>query len=171
MIEEEGAILAHEIGQLQHRNPAFSTIRKLVSNVAQTGATVAPAFGQIGMLAVLGFVMIHAIANVGGEENTEDQIKEADRLALHYLADNGYDPQGLMDVLQKFLNADSFIVPLFADYYQMRPISNGRMESLEEEFLKLPLEGRELLTRPKIYQDVTKPIREIYRTWRDIQVC
>ena len=160
---ELAAILAHEIAELQYRDPAFSKMRKVVSDFAQTGATVAPAFGQIGMLAVLGFVMIHAVSSVNGKR-PEDKIRDADRLAMQYLADTGYDPQSLLDVLEKFTNSDPKVVPLFTDYFETRPITEDRIADLQKGFSKLSLEGRELLTRPKIYQDMTKPVREIYRT-------
>lgn len=159
---ELAAILAHEIGLLQYRDPSFSSLRKIVSGVSQTGAMVAPAFGQIGMLAVLGFALVNAAAKMG-EKDPGGRILQADTLALDYLIQSGYDPQGLMDVLERFLDADEKVMPYFSDYYKARPISKERILNLEKEFSELNLEGKELLTRPQIYQDFTKPIREIYK--------
>lgn len=159
---ELAAVLAHEIGLLQYRDPSFSSLRKIVSGVSQTGAMVAPAFGQIGMLAVLGFALVNAAAKMG-EKDACDRVLQADSLALGYLIESGYDPQGLMDVLERFLDADEKVMPYFSDYYKARPISKERILNLEKEFSELNLEGKELLTRPQIYQDFTKPIREIYK--------
>jgi len=159
---ELAAVLSHEIAQQQYKDPALSHIRKLMSDVASTGATVAPAFGQIGMLAALGFVLLHAVSNTEGK-SSEDRLQDADALALEYMMESGYDPQGLLMVLERFLDMRQSLLPYFVDYYDSRPISAERVTRLQEEFADLPLEGRDLLMRPKIYQEMTKGIREIYK--------
>jgi len=159
---EFAAVLAHEIGQLQYRDPRLSRLRKALAAVTQTGAAIGPAFGQLGALAVLGLVMVNAIVDVK-EKTPQERISDADAHALQYLVEAGYDPQGLVEVLAKFLNADKDVLPYFYDYYQARPVSQERLTRLEKEFMELPLADKELTTRPRIYQEMTKGIRQMYQ--------
>jgi predicted Zn-dependent protease len=156
------AVLAHEIAQLQYKDPRLSMARKILTGVTQTGAAVGPAFGPIGALAVLGLVLVHAAVDSNGK-TPEERLGDADERALHYLVAAGYDPQASVEVIYKFLRADKQMVPYFYDYYQSRPISDVRVSHLERAFAKLDLGDKELLTRHQTYQEMTKGIREIYK--------
>ena len=69
-----------------------------------------------------------------------------------------------MDVQERFLKAGEKMTPYFFDYYQSRPITEERILALKKEFQKLPLSGKSLITDPIEYQEVTKGVREIYKT-------
>lgn len=159
---EFAAVLAHEIAELQYRDPNLSEARKVMSEMTRTGAGIAPAFGQIGVLAMLGLMMVHA-ALEAQVQTPEQRIQKADRLAMEYLVHSGYDPQSLFDVLKRFLEADQKWLPYFYEYYQSRPISQGRVMMLQKKFSELSLDNKNLMTKPQIYQEITKPIREMYR--------
>ena len=159
---ELAAVLAHEIAQIQYKDPRLSMARKIFTGVTQTGAAVGPAFGPIGALAVLGLVMMHAAVDSTGR-TPEERLSDADEKALRYLVAAGYDPQSLAEVIHKFLRADKQMIPYFYDYYQSRPISDTRVSRLESMFAKLDLGDKELLTRHQTYQEMTKGIREIYK--------
>jgi len=58
------------------------------------------------------------------------------------------------------------MTPYFLDYYQSRPITEERMRALKKAFEKLPLGGKSLVTDPVEYQEVTRGVREIYKTTR-----
>lgn len=161
---ELAAVIAHEIGELQYRDPRMSKSLKALSEVTRVGAAVAPAFGQIGMLAALGLVMVSFVVDSRTKvKPPEEKMIEADRRTLNYLMKSGYDPQALMDVFHKFLNANGQTIPYFYDYYQSRPITKERVVALESEFQKLSLQDKTLTTNYKIFQENTKDIREIYR--------
>ena len=74
--------------------------------------------------------------------------------------------QALMDVQEHFLRAGDKMTPYFYDYYQSRPITEERMKAIREGFQKLPLSERSLTTDAVEYQEVTKGVREIYKTSR-----
>jgi predicted Zn-dependent protease len=160
---ELAAVLAQEIGHLQFKNPHIvANSRKVLDTIAKGGAMVGPAFGPIGALAALGLVMVSNVSQPN-EMLPEDKMVMADKRALHYMLEAGQDPQGLIDVTQRFLRANNEVVPYFYDYYRSRPITEARMAALNKEFSKLPLEGRDFQTRYEIYQEMTKGVREMYR--------
>jgi predicted Zn-dependent protease len=160
---ELAAVLAHEIGELQYKDPKLSQSRKVLEAVTRGGAMVGPAFGPIGVLAALGLVAVHSVAE-SKVKAPEDRILESDKRALNYMVQAEYDPQGMIDVLYEFVNAQKEIAPYFFDYYESRPISPERFRSLQDHFSKLPLQGKSFSTNHKAYEEVMKGIREIYKT-------
>jgi len=158
---ELAAVIAHEIGQLQYRDPRFSKSRRVVNALTEVGAMVAPAFGAVGSIALLGLLLANATLK-SQILDAQERLIRADRLAMHYLVDAGYDPQGMLDVIYKFLNADEHWLPYFYDYYQARPITDERFAKVQEEFADLPLEGKSFHTNRNVYLETTKGIREIY---------
>lgn len=161
---ELAAVLAHEIGELQYRDPRLSKSRRVLNSLMRSGAAVGPAFGHIGVLAVLGLAMMHnAVEAKGGALEPAERLREADKRAFHYMVEAGYDPQGLLDLLYSFLNADKQFAPFFYDYYQARPISEDRMGHLLEIFKELPLEGKTFTADRENYLERTRGIREIYK--------
>jgi len=160
---ELAAVLAHEIGELQYRDPRLSQSKKALEELTKVGAAVAPAFGPVGALAAIGLIMMNTVAQ-GPERSPEDRVLTADTEALHYMVSAGYDPQGMIDLLYEFLNADPKILPFFFDYYQSRPISEERVMNVQHEFSELPLQGKTFEANPKQYMEMTKGVREIYKT-------
>lgn len=159
---ELAAVMAHEIAELQYHDPRLSKNRKILEAVTKTGAAVGPAFGSIGTLAVLGLVLLNAAAE-SGQMTPEERLLQADGLALHYMVEAGYDPQGMIDVFWGFLKADRRIVPYFSDYYQSRPITEDRVFNVNREFQKLPLEGKSFSVRRETYEQMIKGVHQIYQ--------
>ena len=159
---ELAAVLSHEIGELQFQDPKLSQSRKILEAVTKTGAAVAPAFGGIGMLAMLGLVGVNMVTDKATPTPDQKMIK-ADKLALHYMVDSGYDPQGMIDLLYKFLGSKNEVIPYFFDYAKSRPITEERFKSLQKEFRALPLEGKTLSVKRKEYQEMMAGVAEIYQ--------
>ncbi|MBN1687501.1 MAG: M48 family metalloprotease [Candidatus Omnitrophica bacterium] len=160
---ELAGVIAHEVGELQFRDPQLSQARKALQAVSQAGAVVGPLLGEIGALAMLGLTLVHAAVAVN-QMTPEERVMKSDAYALQYMTEADFDPQGLVDVLYKFLHTETEMTPYFYDYYQIRPITENRFEKMKDAFSKLPLEGRTFRTNREIYQDATKGIREIYAT-------
>ena len=160
---ELAAVIAHEIGQLQYHDPRLSRARKVLEAITRTGATVGPAFGQIGALAAIGLVMVNALVDKQHAKTPADRIQESDNRALHYMIEAGYDPQGMIDLLYKFLNANDAVIPYFYDYYQSHPITEERFHRVQDEFSKLPLQDKTFSTKHELYMEITKGVREIYK--------
>lgn len=160
---ELAAVLSHEIARQQYKDPRFTTQnQEILNTAAQVGAQVAPMFGPFGSLAALGIVLLHAYSQ-GAHKTPDEMLVESDRNAMEYLLDSGYDPQALMDVLERFLKAGPQTLPLFYDYYQSRPITEERMKAIKKNFAKLSLGEIRLRTDAMEYQDVMKGVREIYK--------
>ena len=163
---ELAAVLAHEIGEQQTVDRRFSKKRDdAIGAATQVGSAVGPMFGPLGSLASLGLVLLQAY-NESSYKTPAERLLESDALAMKYLMNAGYDPQALIDVQEHFLKAGEKMTPYFFDYYQSRPITEARMLSLKKEFQKLPLSGKSLITDPVEYQQVTRGVREIYKTTR-----
>ena len=156
------AVMAHEIGELQFQDRRLSRSRKILDAVTKGGNMLAPAFGDIGALALLGLVAVNVVAD-RKILNPEEKLVKADKLALHYMLASGYDPEGLRDFLYKFLSAKNEVIPLFLDYAKSRPITQERIESLQREFLKLPFQDKTLTMNRKEYQEMMTGVAEIYQ--------
>ncbi len=159
---ELAAVLAHEIGEIQYPDPRFSN-HEMINTAVQAGASFAPMFGPFGSLASLGLVLVQAY-NESSHKTPEERLLASDAAALRYLTESGYDPQALITVQEHFLNAGDKVTPYFYDYYQSRPITEKRMAALNKEFGKLPLAEKELTTSAAEYLQMTRGIREIYKT-------
>ncbi len=162
---ELAAVLAHEIGEQQYPDRRFTKSDDAIGVAAQIGAQVGPMFGPLGSLASLGLVLLQAY-NESTFKTPGERLLGSDAAAMKYLMSTGYDPQALMDVQEHFLKAGEKMTPYFFDYYQSRPITEERILAIKKEFQKLPLSGKSLITDPVEYQEVTKGVREIYKTVR-----
>ncbi|MFH1800146.1 MAG: M48 family metalloprotease [Candidatus Omnitrophota bacterium] len=162
---ELAAVLAHEIGEQQTVDRRFTRKDDAINAAAQIGSAVGPMFGPIGSLASLGLVLLQAY-NESSYKTSGERLLESDAIAMTYLVNAGYDPQALMDVQEHFLKAGEKMTPYFFDYYQSRPITEERMLAIKKVFEKLPLSGKSLITDPVEYQEMTRGVREIYKTTR-----
>ena len=163
---ELAAVLAHEIGEQQTVDRRFTKKKDDAINTAtQVGSAVGPMFGPLGSLASLGLVLLQAY-NESSYKTPGERLLESDASAMKYLMNAGYDPQALMDVQEHFLKSGEKMTPYFFDYYQSRPITEERILAIKREFQKLPLSEKSLITDPVEYQEVTRGVREIYKTVR-----
>lgn len=160
---ELAAIFAHEIARLQEKDLRFQRGWRMLQRAAEGGAVVASAFGQVGALAALALILIHSTAESRGI-SAEDQLYQADQKALQYLVEADYDPQGMLDLFYKFSNVEEPLLPYFYDYFQSRPLTVDRLRHFENEFGDLSLSGKTLSVRREAYQEMTRGIRQIYRS-------
>ena len=122
---------------------------------------IAPMFGQIGALAALGLAMLNKTVDADGA-TPEEKLFKADRYALEYMLEAGYDPQAFLDLQHRLTSANAETVPYFYDYYQSRPLSMSRWNSIFKTFQQLPLEGKTLSTNREDFLSKTKGIRQIH---------
>ena len=162
---ELAAVLAHEIGEQQTVDRRFTKRDDAINAAAQAGSAVGPMFGPLGSLASLGLVLLQAY-NESSYKTPGERLLESDASAMKYLMNAGYDPQALMDIQEHFLKAGEKMTPYFYDYYQSRPITEERVLALKKEFQKLSLHGKSLITDPVKYREMTRGVREMYKTVR-----
>ncbi len=161
---ELAGILAHEIGRLQFRSASLPEGMNILEETTRTVAMIAPAFGQIGLLAALGMVALVAVADSRESDRPgpEEQLWLSDDLAMRYMIEAGYDPQGWIDVQYKFLHAKQQ-APLFYEYYESHPITEERFLRLNQSFQELPLANKTLLMKRKHFVEMTRGVRQIYK--------
>jgi len=162
---ELAAVLAHEIGEQQFPDRRFTKSDNVINAAVQAGSAVGSMPGPLGSLASLGMMLLQ-VYNERTFKTAGERLLESDASAMRYLMNAGYDPQALIDLEKHFLRAEPKVVPYFFDYYQSRPITEERMNALRKEFQKLPLSGKSLIMDPVEYREVTRGVREIYKTAR-----
>lgn len=162
---ELAAVLAHEIGEQQTVDRRFTKRDGAINAATQIGSAVGPMFGPIGSLASLGLVLLQAY-NENSYKTPGERLLASDAAAMTYLMNAGYDPEALLDVQEHFLKAGEKMTPYFFDYYQSRPITEERILAIKKGFEKLPLNGKSLITDAVEYQEMTRGVREIYKTAR-----
>jgi beta-barrel assembly-enhancing protease len=118
---------------------------------------VGPAFGTIGSLSTLGLAAIGAVAN--RVKSSDDQVLQADRLALRYLVEAGYNPQGLINLLHRMTDPASPAHPYLFDYLQTHPITPRRFKRLDHALRALPLSGARFDARRDEFLRMTEPLR------------
>ncbi len=158
---ELAGILAQEVALLQYRDPRLSKAKKAFDLLLRTGSYVGPAFGSIGALSVLGLALIGSLTS--GEKSLVERTRDADKRALRYLAESGYDPQGLIDPLQRMIQPTSPYRAYLYDYLQSHPISPKRFEELDLQFQKLQLADKQFDAHREIYLTATQSVRSIFQ--------
>lgn len=159
---ELASVLAHEVAELQFRDPAHTVGRRAVQTLAQAGAIAAPFFGVFGVLIAGGLVALNAVAEAS-VPSVDGRVSKADRKALSYLVSAGHDPQGYLDLMGRLVNSNSYWSPYLYDYSTSRPLTMDRYQSAIDEFKKLPLEDRTLSVHRDRYLAMTQGVREIYQ--------
>jgi predicted Zn-dependent protease len=157
---ELAGVLAHEIALIQQRDPRLSSKKKYIDAVTQGGTTIGPLFGSYGSLAAIGIQLLHAY--MYSERNLENKIDDADRIALEYLINASYDPQGFIDFLYKIIYSDSNQRKLLLHYLSSHPITMQRMDSINNYFNELSLTDKSFDVGREKFNEMTKPIRDLY---------
>lgn len=157
---ELAGILAYEIAALQYQDPRLSRLKKSLQLVLRTGSYVAPAFGAIGALSVIGLALVSAATSK--EKSQLKRVEEADQKALQYLFQSGYDPQGFVDPLYRMNDPRSPHRAYLYDYLQSHPIDFVRLARLNLSFQKLPLENKQFSAGRTPYLDKTEMIRSTF---------
>ena len=150
-------VLAHEIGELQFKNPRLSQTRAIFEKLLKGGALVAPVFGNIGALAMIGFVSIYAITD--GDISREKKLYQADAKSLDFMMKANYDPQGAIDVFYKMINATPKELMYLYDFYQTHPVTTTRLGKLESEFSKLKLNNKTFNTNRSHFLAMINPLK------------
>ena len=158
---ELAAVLGHEVGELQFRDPRFSVTQRAFKWVSQTSAVVGPFLGQIGVLAATGVVLLNAV-NESRTPTPEKRVLLADRMAIRYLVETRQDPQGYLDYMSRLLNVAPEWSPYCYDYLSSRPVNVERYRAVLTEFEKLPIDGKNLSVHRERFLELTKGVREIY---------
>ncbi len=154
---ELAGVLAYEIAALQYKDPRLSRLKKSFELLLKTGSYVAPAFGAIGALSVIGLALVDAATS--GEKSLLTRVEDADKRALNYLFHSGYDPQGLINPLYRMNDPSSPYRAYLYDYLQSHPLDMIRLNKLNAEFEKLPMENKHFDAGRALFLNKTEIIR------------
>lgn len=158
---ELAGILAEEIALLQYKDPRLSKAKKAFELLLQTGSYVGPAFGSIGALSLLGFALIGNAAY--GEKSLIERTRAADKKALHYMVQSGFDPQGFIDPLRRMMDPMNPYRAYLYDYLQSHMVSGDRFSRLDQEFQKLALGGKQFDAHRDVYLTMTESVRNTFQ--------
>lgn len=157
---ELAGILAHEIASLQYKDPRLSKVKKALELMLRTGGQIGPAFGTIGALSVLGLALVTYMTTT--PRTLSRRMRDADRRALRYLVESGFDPQGLVDPIHRMTDPSSSYRAYLYDYLQSHPITADRLRRLDQEFGKLPLSNSQFDAGRTVYLTMTETVRSVY---------
>lgn len=156
---ELAGVIAHEIAELQYRNPKYSNAKKALEAMETAAGLAGGFFGSIGMLAFMGVATLNYMTD---EKGLESRVIMADKKALHYMIEAGYDPQGLIDVLYKIIYADGSLMPYLVDYYNTRPVNADRLKKMSRVFQDLDLQDKSFDTRREKFLSAVAGVKKLY---------
>jgi len=157
---ELAAVLAHEIGRVQYPDPSFSDAKKQFDALSQGGMMIGPLFGPYGALAALALYIVDT--QMFTRMSTKKRMEQADELALMYLVNANYDPQGLIDFLYRIQYSNPESKKLIVNYLISHPLSLERIENVEKVFKNLQMPKEIVYSHRDLFMQKTAPIRQIY---------
>jgi predicted Zn-dependent protease len=163
-------LLGHEVGHVNARHSAQRQGQGLLAQVAVATVAIAAESRQPGLggLAQLG-------GSVGASallaSYSRDNEREADALGMNYMQQAGYDPQGMVRLMQ-LLNSEKERTPSMLEaMFSSHPMSSERLATATQAAGRIPASG----VAPKIaferYQDRTASIQRLKSTIDACQKC
>ncbi len=137
--EELAAVLAHEVGHGVARHIARRGEKVQKINLATLGAILAgillggPAAGAIATTSV-------AASETAMLKYSREDEDEADYLALKFMNQAGYNPEGMLSVLKKLRRRQGPSASEIPAYMQTHPALEARLADLEVQMARRPLE-------------------------------
>ncbi|WP_193771328.1 M48 family metalloprotease [Candidatus Magnetaquicoccus inordinatus] len=144
--DELAAVIAHELAHLAagHHIQLEGTLkdvtlRTMATMAAGIAAGVATGNSQIAQAAIMGG---SAASQSTLLDSMRDKETQADRLAIHYLAEAGFDPQGMVRFMER-INREQRISNLPPPYLLTHPLSSQRLMEGQQQIdaLSSPDEG------------------------------
>ena len=125
-------ILAHEIGHVQGRHIARRMERMQRINIATAAIAIAGLFLGQGQASSAVFAASGALnVSIALKYSREDE-EEADRRACQWICKAGYDPRGLVAVLQKMQKYRWLGTSAIPSYLSTHPVASERITYLED---------------------------------------
>ncbi|MBF0186028.1 MAG: M48 family metalloprotease [Magnetococcales bacterium] len=139
--DELASVIAHEMAHLAagHHIQLEGTLkdvtlRTMAAMAAGIAAGVATGNGQIAQAAIMGGT---AASQTTMLDTMRDKETQADRLAIHYLVEAGFDPQGMVRFMER-INREQRISNLPPPYLLTHPLSSQRLMESQQQIDALP---------------------------------
>ncbi|NPB08594.1 MAG: M48 family metallopeptidase [Aquificae bacterium] len=131
---ELAGVLAHELGHVNARHHARYLEKTLgLALLLQIGAVLIGGESRTERLVL-------QLASIGATllalKFSRDQEREADRLGLRFMVEAGYDPSGLVEVMEKFKKLEKERPP---EWLSTHPLPETRIKELSREIKKMKL--------------------------------
>jgi len=141
---ELAGVLAHELAHVNARHHARYLEKTLgLALLLQIGAVLIGGDSRTERL-------ILQLASIGATlmalKFSRDQEREADRLGLKFMAEAGYDPRGLLEVMEKFKKLEKKRPP---EWLSTHPLPESRIRELSEEIKKMKLPPNLIRNTPR----------------------
>jgi predicted Zn-dependent protease len=137
---EFAGVLAHEIGHVAARHG----VRKLQREL-RTGSLVSLLYETIlgGEPALLRENPMQLATFVWSARHSRRDEREADRLAVRYLAHNGVDPGGVVTLLETLLHEEQLVAsdPVQVDWFSTHPLTTERVQNARDEIQDVEVEA------------------------------
>lgn len=133
---ELAGLIAHEIGHISHYDyshvPQLSAMKKVYKGLMKGTELARDSIGTYGTVAYYGVKGIgKAAPYVAGRFNSDAEI-QADRLAVQYLIDAGYDPRGYFHLVERLSQVDMYDVSRFVIFLDVHPPFEDRRRELRK---------------------------------------
>ena len=135
--QEVEGVLGHEIAHVTQRHLAQMIERSKRLSIASMAAIIAAMLaGRGGAGSQAGVAMATATAGALQLKYTREMETDADQNGLHYLVKAGYDPNGLINFLNRIQRISLAIAPNIPPYLLTHPATESRI-SLMENLLQM----------------------------------
>ncbi len=135
--QEVAAVLGHEIAHVTQRHVAQMIERSKRLNIASMAAILAAMLaGRGGTGSQAASAMAMATAGALQLKYTREMETDADQNGLHYLIKAGYDPNGLINFLNRIQRMSLAVAPKIPPYLLTHPAVESRI-SLMENLLQM----------------------------------
>lgn len=139
-VSELAGVLAHEIAHVVEGHSAEQIERMQTAGIGTALACLLTSICESGAA--------RTVIQVGGSvvmaQYSQEAEREADRAAVRYLVQAGIDPHGMIGMFRELLEAEQRQPGLLAPFFSTHPLTESRIEYVQEEIDELPdrrLEG------------------------------
>ena len=134
--DEVAAVIAHEMShiQLQHSLKAIKTSRWTAAGISATSAVVSVAQNDAELASTMNDMVGDVITDMVNNGYSKSQELDADALALTLMADAGYNPSAMLDMLAQLKNAQG---SSSSGMYKTHPSPDQRIKNVNSALRKL----------------------------------
>lgn len=159
---ELAGVLAHEIGEIQHQSPVFSSFKRHSEDLAALSALVGSFFGPIGAMSAAGVILLTSVPY--GEVDKTELLMDADRMAISMMTKCGYNPESLRDVLIRIgsANQDPQGKNFAFEWHQKRPVTEERLRNLDAALKNAGIDFSSFNTDSVRFTQVMRSIYEMH---------
>lgn len=131
--DQLAAVMGHEVGHVTARHSVAQYTRGVLVTLAVLGLAVAMGDSDWAPVGI-------AAAGVAGQllmlSYSRDQERQADELGYQYMTQNGYNPQGMVQVFQMFKAMEKTEPGFTAAMLSSHPLPNERIQSAQQRVLQ-----------------------------------